>query len=146
MMPPDQDLPGKPEDRDIQAIEQIEANAKTAYSAKEAVEPSYGKGISELEFKRKASDQKFRDQIVAFRLWLIVFILAMMALETIVLFVIIILASLPCPKLKIEPLTLQVLVGATIAQVSAMLIVIIRSVYSDSLNRLVMSDKRRPPE
>ena len=43
--------------------------------------------------------------------------------------------------LEISATTLQILIGATIAQISAMLIVIIRSVYSDTLNQLIMSSQ-----
>ena len=68
--------------------------------------------------------------------------MSLMTLETITLFAIIILTSLPSIILLVADTTLQILVGATIAQISAMMIVIIRSVYSDTLNQIVVSAKK----
>jgi len=62
-----------------------------------------------------------------------------MTIETLALFLIIGFASFQ--TLEISATTLQILVGATIAQISAMLIVLIRSVYSDTLNQLIMSSR-----
>ncbi len=62
-----------------------------------------------------------------------------MTVETLALFIIIAFASFQ--TLEISATTLQILIGATIAQISAMLIVIIRSVYSDTLNQLIMSSQ-----
>jgi hypothetical protein len=113
---------------------QIEKEAISAYSKKKKHSYNYDKkgddSLSNWTFT------KFRLQIIKFRAFLFYFLLALMLMETITLFTIIILSSLD--KLEIEPLTLQILTGATIAQISAMIIVIIQSVFSDTLNQFVM--------
>lgn len=89
---------------------------------------------------QKLTNHDFRRQINDFRKKLINFLLWLMGIETFALFVIIILASISIKGvhiLEIKDLTLQILVGATIAQVSSMLIFIIHSVYSDSLNKII---------
>ena len=125
--------------------QEIQQRADEAYSSAKVKQPDYDKTITALTVERQKSEQDFRWQIVSFRRGLLWYLLILMTFETIALFVIIILASLPSRMLIIEDVTLQVLVGATIAQISAMLIVIIRSVYSNSLNKLIMSDKGLPP-
>jgi hypothetical protein len=101
----------------------------------------YTKSLFENMPVREIIGKAFGKQIVIFRICLFYFLVILMTLETATLFVIIILASLPSAVLKIGDTTLQILVGATIAQVSTMLIVIIRSVYADSLNTIIMSEK-----
>lgn len=119
---------------------QIEKDAISAYSKKKKHSFNYDKkgddSLSNWTFT------KFRLQIIKFRGFLFYFLLALMLMETITLFTIIILASLE--KLKIAPLTLQILTGATIAQISAMIIVIIQSVFSDTLNQFVMRPLNSP--
>lgn len=85
----------------------------------------------------KVTEQHFKDQILRYREGFFIYLLVLMALETITLFSIVILSSVASKKiLVINDTTLQILVGATIAQISTMLIVIIKSVYSDNLLEL----------
>jgi len=113
--------------------------AEHEYSSRTG-DADYNKPINEFfSRQKKTSDQRFRDQVVSFRKVLFYFLLVFMTVETLALFIIIAFASFQ--KLEITPTTLQILVGATIAQISAMLIVIIRSVYSDTLNQLIMSSQ-----
>lgn len=95
-----------------------------------------------LELDGKKSDQKVREdlltQITDQRGMILNFLMKLMASETIILFTIVILASIPSPyKLKINDPTLQILVGATIAQISAMVVIVIRSVFPDSINKIL---------
>lgn len=83
--------------------------------------------------------EKLQNQLVFFRKCLLCFILILMACETVALFAIVILTALPTKPLTIPPTTLQIFTSATIAQISAMLIIIVRSVFSDKLNPLIMS-------
>lgn len=115
--------------------------------AKEALSETKNEFSKELSLKdrfeeqNKLTEQNFKDQILLYRQGFFVYLLVMMALETIVLFTIVILASVATHDiLDINDTTLQVLVGATIAQVSTMLIVIIKSVYSDNLLELYSGD------
>lgn len=106
--------------------------------------------------ERHKSNQNLRKQILSSRKCLLIFLVSLMAIESIVLFLIVIFSSLPAgssvpdsntlpseilKKLSIDPRTLQILVGATLAQISVMVIVVIRSVYSDTLNKDLMSDR-----
>ena len=80
---------------------------------------------------------KFEIQLLDLRKTLVDNIINLMYGETITLFLILILVG--CNFLeKINHLTLQIFVGGTIIQISTMLIVIIKSVYSDSLNKIMM--------
>ena len=111
-----------------------ELNKQTPPSVRE-------KKLSDFYIEQQLSNQEFRRQVVSYRkgtFWLLVIL---MTAETLALYSIIILASLPSKILLIGDTTLQILVGATIAQTSLMMIVIIKSVYSDSLNKLIMSDR-----
>ncbi len=115
------------------------SRAKKEYSFRVG-DSDYNMPINEFfSRQKKTSDQRFRDQVVSFRKVLFYFLLVFMTIETLALFLIIGFASFQ--TLEITPTTLQILVGATIAQISAMLIVIIRSVYSDTLNQLIMSSQ-----
>ncbi|MGB7511246.1 MAG: hypothetical protein WBP54_08175, partial [Pelodictyon phaeoclathratiforme] len=78
----------------------------------------------------------YRKQLLSSRELLLDNIINFMYGETIALFLIIILVA--CKVLEINEVTLQVFVGGTIIQISSMLIVIIKSVYSDSLNKRMM--------
>ena len=138
MRPDGQDTSGEP-GKDSTA--DIFQSAIKAFEEEEKKDPGVAKRFERLILQRESSDQKFRDQIVEFRKRVFRFLLWMMALETIVLFLIVILNSLPYPILNVDKLTLQILVGATIAQISTMLFVIIRSVFSNTLNKLIMSRK-----
>ena len=122
-------------------VQTIVQRADEAYSAEKHSSSDYQRKITDLKVKQQQSNQEFRRQVVSFRKGMFWFLLILMTIETVALFVIIILASLPTKALLIEDVTLQILVGATIAQISVMMIVIIRSVYSDSLNKLIMSDR-----
>lgn len=122
------------------AIREIEQRADKAFSSEKQTSSDYEKKITDLKVEQQQSNQEFREQVVYFRKGMFWFLIILMTLETIALYIIIIVASLPSKVLLIEDVTLQILVGATIAQISAMMIVIIRSVYSDSLNKLIMSD------
>jgi len=100
-----------------------------------------------IRLKQLESDQQARKnllkQIIVQRERLFVFLIILMAVETFVLFTIVIFASIPSPsiRLTVNDTTLQILVGATIAQISAMVIIIIRSVFPDSLNKIMGVDK-----
>lgn len=113
--------------------------AGSAYKKKEK-SSDYQKKLTEILVAKEKSLQNLRDQIVNYRKCLFNFLLILMAFETVAMFVLVIVASLPSKILVIHDTTLQVLVGATIAQVSAMIIVIIRSVYSEGLNKFIMSN------
>jgi hypothetical protein len=78
----------------------------------------------------------YRKQLLSSREILLDNIINFMYGETIALFLIIILVA--CKVLEINEVTLQVFVGGTILQISSMLIVIIKSVYSDSLNKRML--------
>lgn len=123
--------------------------ATKALEAAQAKQPSsdFDKPLTDIDFttQKRKSDQAFRRQVVLFRTVLFYYLLVLMTIETLALSAIIVLASLPSKVLVIGDTTLQVLAGATIAQVSAMLIVIIKSVFSDSLNKIIMSGEAQPP-
>jgi hypothetical protein len=126
----------------------IERLATEAYQEKKKTEPEFAKLLARLEkmgnIPKDPSEltlQTFREQLVLFRIWGIGFVLWMMALETIAIFLIVVLDSLPIPMLNVDKLTLQILVGATITQVSTMFYAIIRSVFSDTLNRLICKNR-----
>lgn len=88
-----------------------------------------------LEYEKKIEDmvdkRVFNAQIWDHREQLLHFLKIMMIIETFLLFAIIVLASIPFPSLRlmINDTTLQILVGATIAQISAMIFVIVKSVF-----------------
>ena len=119
---------------------QLERLATEKFRMRLEADPDLEKRLDdEFKKRRRLVEQKYRTQVVTFRIWIFTFLLVMMALETIAIFTIVIFNSLPSPLLDVDKLTLQVLVGATIAQVSAMFIVIIKSVFSDKLNEIIMS-------
>lgn len=128
----------------VDFAKEIEQRAKVAYTSVEGKKlQDFDLEMSKLMVERKKSEQDFRWQIVSFRQKLFRFLLFLMALETVSLFVLIILSSLPSKILVIADTTLQILVGVTLVQISAMIIVIIKSVYSDSLNQLIMAESQR---
>jgi hypothetical protein len=123
----------------------IEQSARATFETEKAKQPTelnkkLTEKLNELFLYQKQTEQDFRWQIVLFRKRLLLYLLYSMTVETILLYTIIILASLPSKILMIERVTLQILVGATIAQISGMLIVVIKSVYADSLNTFIMSN------
>ncbi len=115
----------------------LRKRAREALSAKAKEAADLDEEMRELDLQKSRSEQDLRRQIVDFRKLLLWYLIGFMTLETIALYTIVILTSLKI--LTIEPATLQILVGATIAEISAMLIVIVRSVYSNSLNKIIMS-------
>lgn len=138
---PQREAPRHPKVQD-KDTDRLEREARKAYSS--ISKASKDKTLAQnLGIEKLQAEQDLRRQIIRFRRILFYFLLMLMTVETLAVFVIIVLASLPSPILAIKELTLQVLVGATIAQISAMLIVIIRSVYPDSLNKLITPDKGR---
>jgi hypothetical protein len=78
-------------------------------------------------------------QIILFRHEIFSFSIKMMCYETIILFFIIIMSSIKI--IDIDRMTLQILVASTIAQVSAMIIIIIKSIFPDSLNKIITESK-----
>lgn len=130
----------------------------TGYSKKELSESlqddisDFEAGKQKAELERLAEEQNFRKQLVLSRDKVLHCILTLMVVETGILFVIVILASLQFPILfsgidpaitrgkilDISPTTLHILVGATVTQVSAMTLFIIRSLYSPDLNRIIV--------
>lgn len=144
MTPSDQDPPERPPEDYEKSIEIIKQRSSQAYEPRrKELDSLFDKKINQIYttfyFQKKYSDQKFRNQIIDFRIQVFKFLLKMMAWETFAMLLIVVLDSLPFPVLDVDKLTLQVLVGATIAQISAMLIVIVKSVFSDTLNKLIMS-------
>lgn len=87
------------------------------------------------------AEQDFLTQILFFRKSLFYFLISLMSVETFLLFLLVFLKALPMLKFSINDTTLQILVGATIAQISAMVIVIIKSVFPDSLNKIFTPSK-----
>lgn len=81
--------------------------------------------------------QDFLRQIYSFRNTLFRFLIILMLGETVILFGIIIFTSIPEFPFRVNPTTLQILVGATIIQISTMVVVIVKSVYPGNLNDII---------
>ena len=118
---------------------EIKKRATEAHDAK--TDPGKNTPITQIYSKEitQQASERLQSQLVFFRKRLLSFILILMACETVALFTIVILTSLPTKPLDIHDTTLQIFTSATIAQISAMLIIIVRSVFSDKLNPLIMS-------
>ena len=117
-------------------LHEIERRAVNA-AQQELPQETLGKTITQIYEDERRWVSDIREQIMVSRRYLFWFILVLMGLETVVLFVVLILVALPSKPLTITDGTLQIVTGATIAQISAMLIVIVRSVYSESLNQFI---------
>jgi hypothetical protein len=127
-------------------IEEIEKRAMEALKRKqtEGKEEFYPYNQSllanMLSLKKREAEHNLLQQTIRFRRILFYYLLLLMTVETFMLFIIIVAVSLPSHWLVMPQITLQVLVGATIAQISAMVIVIIKSVYPDSINKIILPD------
>jgi hypothetical protein len=80
---------------------------------------------------------KLGDQAFLYRGILFYFLLVLMTVETLFLFFIVFETAGPKPKLEIPNTTLQIIVGATIVQISTMVIVIIQSVFPKDMKQLI---------
>ena len=76
-------------------------------------------------------------QAYQYRRILFYFLLGLMAIETAFLFALVWMTSQCPPILEIEDSTLQIIVGATIIQISTMVVVIIHSVYPKDIKHLI---------
>lgn len=76
-------------------------------------------------------------QALRYREILFYFLLVLMTVETLFLFLIVCVTAKPYSILIIPDRTLQIIVGATIIQISAMMIVIIKSIYPKDLKQLI---------
>ena len=127
--------PDMPDDPMRDIMREIERRAKA--EAQERLSRQMAKPIETVVDNDQDWVSNIQRQIMTSRRCLFWFILFLILLETVVLFVVMILAALPSKRLVIADSTLQIFTGATIAQASAMLFVIIRSVYSESLNQFI---------
>lgn len=81
----------------------------------------------------------FLTQINKFRKVSFLILIYLMVIETFTLFIILILSSLTNNSfLKVDNLTLNILVGATLTQVSVMMVLIIKSVFPVKLNDIML--------
>ena len=80
---------------------------------------------------------KLGDQALRYRGILFYFLLVLMGVETLFLFVIVLITAKPYRLLEIPDTTLQIIVGATIIQISAMVIAIIKSVFPKDMKQLI---------
>jgi hypothetical protein len=89
--------------------------------------------------------KKLFSQIICFRWCAFIFMILMMSGETIALFLIVFYSSTVDQSsnsriLEINPTTLQVLTASTIIQISAMVIVMVRSVFPRKLDDLILEE------
>lgn len=87
--------------------------------------------------RREAKFDELLSQTTRYRGILFGLLMSMMALETLVLFVVLVLASLDPPVLAFREKTLEVTIGATIAQIGVMVVVIVKSVFPPNLKDIL---------
>jgi hypothetical protein len=117
------------------AIKQHVSGKKLKQVSSEAQQAIQSIYIKELEAAQETREALF-SQVVRFRERLFSFLILLMASETFMLFAIVIIDSIG-GIFHINDTTLQILVGATIAQISTMVIIIIKSAFPDSLNKIM---------
>jgi hypothetical protein len=80
---------------------------------------------------------KLASQALRYREYLFYYLLGLMTVETLFLFGIVFVTAPPHQLIEMHQTTLQVIVGATIIQISAMVIVIVKSVFPEDMKHLV---------
>ncbi len=129
----------------------LHAQNNTPSDFKQNVESIFNKLEQDLrkeKINKTRQDNKAREELFnqtkELRKLIFEFLIILMSLETFLLYIIVIASSIP--KLKelgffyINETTLQILVGATIAQISAMVIIIVKSVFPDSSKKILGED------
>jgi hypothetical protein len=109
-----------------------------AFTSLGRYDESFNKNILELiigdEEEKIKSAQEIRTQVIIIRRQFFKYLIFMLTFETVILYLIIVLICLKIFSLSDS--TLKLLIGATITQISAMLAVIINSVYSQRIMEL----------
>ena len=128
----------------MENIEDILKEARNALNNKPEVETSTNeyfalkKALVQARIEARIElNSDLVKQALRYRGILFYFLLVLMTVETLFLFLIICVTAKPYPILIIPDMTLQIIVGATIIQISAMVIVIIKSVYPKDLKQLM---------
>ena len=129
-------LDKKPEVENLVNQYLIRKWADNALNKKPEVETSLNQ-VWALQRVRIQLNNELVMQALRYRGILFYFLLVLMTVETLFLFLIVCVTAEPYPILIIPDRTLQIIVGATIIQISAMVIVIIKSVYPKDLKQLM---------